>query len=86
VGCRKLLVNDDEARIVVDIFQRYLALKSVRTLKDDLAGAGITSKRQLRSDGTVYGGQKMSRGALYLMLQNRIYRGEIASFAGSKSA
>ena len=24
-----------------------------------------------------YGGQKLSRGALYLMLQNRIYRGEI---------
>jgi len=24
-----------------------------------------------------YGGQKIPRGALYLMLQNRIYRGEI---------
>ena len=30
------------------------------------------------ADGTAYGGQKLSRGALYLMLQNRIYRGEIA--------
>ena len=29
------------------------------------------------ADGTEYGGQKLSRGALYLMLQNRIYRGEI---------
>jgi hypothetical protein len=28
-------------------------------------------------DGTACGGQKLSRGALYLMLQNRIYRGEI---------
>jgi site-specific DNA recombinase len=27
---RKLVVNDDEARIVVDIYRRYLALKSVR--------------------------------------------------------
>jgi hypothetical protein len=28
-------------------------------------------------DGAPFGGQKLSRGALYLMLQNRIYRGEI---------
>ena len=74
---RKLVVNDDEARTVVDIYQRYLALKSVHALKDELAGAGIRSKRRVRPDGTEYGGQKLSRGALYLMLQNRIYRGEI---------
>jgi len=74
---RKLVVNDDEARTVVDIYRRYLALRSVHALKDELAGAGIRSKRRVRPDGTVYGGQKFSRGALYLMLQNRIYRGEI---------
>ena len=37
----------------------------------------IRSKRRTFADGTVYGGHKLSRGALYLMLQNRIYRGEI---------
>ena len=74
---RKLVVNDDEARTVVAIYRRYLALESVHALKDALAGAGITSKRRLRPDGTAYGGQRLSRGALYLMLQNRIYRGEI---------
>ena len=31
----------------------------------------------MRPDGTEYGGQKFSRGALYLILQNRLYRGEI---------
>jgi site-specific DNA recombinase len=74
---RKLVINDDEARIVVDIYRRYLALKSVRALKDELAGAKIRSQRRVRPDGTVYGGQQIARGALYLMLQNRIYRGEI---------
>jgi site-specific DNA recombinase len=74
---RKLVVNHDEARTVVDIYRRYLPLKSVHALKDELAGAGIRSKRRVRSDGSAYGGQKLSRGALYLMLQNRIYRGEI---------
>jgi len=75
---RKLVVNDAEARIVVEIYRRYLALKSVHALRDALADAGIKSKRRTRPDGAEYGGQKLSRGALYLILQNRIYRGEIA--------
>src|SRR6266480_3835726 len=53
------------------------SLNSVRELHDELAAAGIRSKRRVRPDSTTYGGQKIARGALYLMLQNRIYRGEI---------
>jgi len=49
----------------------------VRALKAELDAAGIRSKHRTFADGTVYGGHKLSRGALYLMLQNRIYRGEI---------
>jgi site-specific DNA recombinase len=74
---RKLVINRNEARTVVDLYRRYLALKSVRALSDELAAGGIRSKRRVRSDGTRYGCQKIARGALYLMLQNRIYRGEI---------
>jgi hypothetical protein len=74
---RKLVVNDAEARIVVEIYRRYLALKSVHALRDELADAGIKSKRRLRPAGGAYGGQTFSRGALYLILQNRLYRGEI---------
>jgi len=69
---RKLVVNKDEGRTVVEIYRRYLVLKSVRDLHDELAAAGIRSKRRVRPDGTTYGGQKIARGALYLMLQNRI--------------
>jgi DNA invertase Pin-like site-specific DNA recombinase len=86
----RLVVNDAEARTVGDIYRRYLALKSVRALADELAAAGIRSKRRIRPDGTEYGGQTLSRGALYLMLQNRIYRGEIThkghSYAGDHPA
>jgi site-specific DNA recombinase len=74
---RKLVVNEEEARTVLHIFRRYVELRSVRALKTELEDAGIRSKRRILSDGTPYGGQKLSRGALYLMLQNRIYRGEI---------
>ena len=79
---RKLIVNEAEARTVVDIYQRYLKLRSVRALGEELAAAGIRSKRRFRPDGTEYGHQRFSQGALYLMLQNRTYRGE-ATHKGS---
>ena len=37
----------------------------------------ITSKQWLSASARQWGGQPLARGALYLMLQNRIYLGEI---------
>jgi site-specific DNA recombinase len=74
---RKLVINEEEAGTVVHIFRRYAELRSVRVLQAEVDAAGIRSKRRILADGTPFGGQKLSRGALYLMLQNRIYRGEI---------
>ena len=74
---QKLVVNEGEAGTVVHIFRRYVELRSVRVLREELDAAGIRSKRRILADGTPFGGRKLSRGALYLMLQNRIYRGEI---------
>ena len=73
---RKLVVNKAEARKVEDIYRRYLRLKSVRALQVELDTAGIRSKRRVRPDGTEHGNQRFSQGALYLLLQNRTYRGE----------
>ena len=74
---RRLVINEAEAKTVRDIFKRYTELKSVRLLKADLDARGIVSKPRNASDGTRYGEKPLARGALYLMLQNRIYRGEI---------
>lgn len=74
---RKLIVNESEAEAVHYIFQRYQELGSVHLLKEHLDATGIVSKRRTAADGRPYGGKRMTRGALYYMLQNRIYRGEI---------
>jgi hypothetical protein len=74
---RKLVINEVEAKTVQYIFRRYTELKSVRLLEADLDAQGIVSKSRKASDGTRYGENPIARGALYLMLQNRIYRGEI---------
>ena len=67
---RKLLVNEAEAATVRSIFRRYLELGTVRALRDDLAAGGVVSKRRTAADGSPYGGQKFSRGALYAGLVN----------------
>src|SRR5271157_3067294 len=43
---RKLVVNEAEAATVRYIFRRYLELETVRALRDDLAAAGVVSKRR----------------------------------------
>src|SRR4026207_2558563 len=70
---RKLVVNDREAETVRSIFRRYAELKAAQDLKQALDTAGIVSKIRTAADGTQYGAQPLSRGAIYLMLQNRIY-------------
>jgi len=74
---RKLVVNEAEAATVRTMFQTYLEHGSVRELKVRLDADGVVSKLRTAADGSSYGGNKISRGALYQMLQNRIYRGEI---------
>jgi site-specific DNA recombinase len=75
---RKLVVNEAEAETVRTIFRRYLDLGSVRELKAELDAQGLVSKLRTAANGDAYGGQRFSRGALYQMLQSRVYRGEIA--------
>src|SRR5689334_16568778 len=73
----KLLVVESEAEIVRDILRRYTKLGSVRLLKDELEARGIKSKSWTTASGRRVGGKPFSRGALYHVLQNHLYRGEI---------
>jgi len=74
---RKLVIVDREAEIVRSIFRRYADLGSVRLLKQELEARGIKSKSRTSASDRVIGGKPFSRGALYLILQNRTYLGEI---------
>ena len=74
---RKLVIIDSEAEIVRSIFRRYAEIGSVQLLKEELDARRIKSKSWTSAAGRVIGGKSFSRGALYLMLQNRTYRGEI---------
>jgi site-specific DNA recombinase len=74
---RKLIVNEVEAERVRLIFQRYLALGCVSRLRADLDQKGIRSKQRILTSGRVLGDSSFERGALYHLLRNRIYRGDV---------
>jgi site-specific DNA recombinase len=74
---RRLVVNQEESELVRHIYKRYLELGSVRLLKRDLDGRGVVSKIRVSKNGARSGGRSFSRGALYELLANPIYIGEI---------
>ena len=74
---RKLLVNASEAKTVQHIFERYLELGGVRLLKKDLDSRGVVSATKVSRKGNTRGSKPFSRGALYNLLSNPIYVGEI---------
>src|ERR1700720_896683 len=77
--CRdhKLIVIPSEAETVQHIFRRYATLGSVRLLQQELDATGVRSKSWISTAGHRWGGKPLARGALYTMLRNRIYRGQI---------
>lgn len=74
---RKLVVNEREADTVRHIFTRYIELGSGLALATELELDGITSKARVSRHGRAYGSNRITRGALYRMLQNRLYVGEV---------
>lgn len=74
---RTLVRNEAEAEQVRAIFDLYLELGSVSALEARLGREGVQSKVWVSAKGMRSGGVRLSRGALFHMLRNRIYLGEI---------
>jgi site-specific DNA recombinase len=74
---RSLQPVPEEAALVRQIFERYLALGSVHRLKAELDGAGIRTPERLHRDGGRSGGAAFSRGKLYTLLANPLFVGRI---------
>jgi len=77
LGDRMLVVNPKEARQVRSMFELYLELGSVPMLAKQLEVEGMRSKHWVSSRGREMGGSRLRAGAIYYILQNRLYRGEV---------
>ena len=74
---RQLVVVESEASTVRHIFRRYCDLGSVRLLMQELDRDGLRSKLRVSSTGSRSGEKSFARGALYTLLRNPIYVGEV---------
>jgi site-specific DNA recombinase len=73
----KIAIVEEEAQLVRSIFQRYLELGSVNELLRDLKERNVRTKSRLLSTGVTRGGIPFGRGALYYVLSNHFYIGEV---------
>jgi len=73
----KIAIVEEEAELVRSIFRRYLELGSVNELLRDLRERNIRTKTRLLSTGATRGGIPFGRGALYYLLSNHFYVGEV---------
>ena len=74
---RKLIINEEEAERVRHIYHRYIELGSVRLLEQELKNTGIFGKARPAASGIITDSLPLGRGALYRILSNRLYRGEV---------
>ena len=73
----KIAIVEEEAERVRSIFRRYLELGGVNELLRDLRERNIRTKTRLLSTGATRGGIPFGRGALFYLLRNRFYIGEV---------
>jgi site-specific DNA recombinase len=73
----KIAIVEEEAELVRSIFRRYLELGSVNELVRDLRDRNIRTRTKLLATGATRGGIPFGRGALYYLLSNHFYIGEV---------
>jgi hypothetical protein len=63
---RKLIINEVEAAKVRWIFERFVKVRSAKTVAEELAASGFINKY----------GHSLDKGRVYKLLRNRVYVGE----------
>jgi site-specific DNA recombinase len=74
---RKLVIDEGEAKIVRQIFERYLALQSIPALQRELREQGVVTRARMFTSGRSVGAVPLTNGPLSYILKNRHYLGEI---------
>ncbi len=84
---RKLLIDEEEeAKTVRLIFDRFLELGSIQALLQELHERGVVTRRRMLATGNTIGGIPFTKGPLAYLLKNRMYLGELNHGANSYPA
>ena len=74
---RKLIVEEEEAKLVRKIIERYLALGSIPALQRELRGEAVVTRERRLANGKIVGAVALTNGELSHILKNRHYLGEL---------
>ncbi len=74
---RKLVIEPSEAETVRMIFDRYVELRSMQKLVEDLVAKGVRTKQRTYKSGKVVGGIPFGKGMLGNFLKNPLYTGRV---------
>lgn len=74
---RKLLINEDEAKVIRCIYHRFLEVESATQVARDMNEAGFKTKTWVSESGKLHKGRKFSKKTIERILQNPIYAGKI---------
>lgn len=75
---RKLVINQEEAKLIWHIFSRFLVLRSTTNLARELNQQGHRTKRIISKTGKEYGAQLFTKANLRRTLVNPVYKGFVS--------
>jgi len=73
----KLVINEQEAKLVRKIFKLYLEVSSILITTQTLNEQGYTSKKYVAKTGRVFGGVPFDKNRIHQMLMNPLYIGKV---------
>ncbi|MEX0362661.1 MAG: recombinase family protein [Allomuricauda sp.] len=76
-GGGALVVNQDEARRVRQIYELYLELESISAVVKELRRKGWRMKKWTNRKGDSSGGSNFSKSGMHTILRNRLYLGKV---------
>ncbi|MGD9791128.1 MAG: recombinase family protein [Phycisphaerales bacterium] len=87
---KRLVVNQEEAEVVLEVFKLYLDRKSLLDVARELNRRGLRTKAVRTRRGRSYGGREWDKGAVLKILSHVLYRGRVRykseTYAGEHEA
>jgi DNA invertase Pin-like site-specific DNA recombinase len=74
---RKLLINEEEAKVVKFIYDRFIETESCTLIADELNRKGVRSKSRSHTNGRNKGEKLYDKKAIRRILENQYYRGYV---------
>jgi site-specific DNA recombinase len=74
---RKLVINEQEAKLVQKICKLYLEVNSIMTTTITINEQGYTTKKYVTKAGRMFGGVKFNKNIVHRILMNVLYTGRV---------